>query len=67
MEGERKRYKSLWRESCEQLREHDSAVGEKDAEIEERVEVRGSRVDVEASPAHLPASSHVAPEVPVSG
>ena len=46
------RYKSLWRESCEQLREHDNAVGEKDAEIEalkERIamlEVRGSRVDV---------------------
>ena len=73
VEGERMRYKSLWRESCEQLRDNDSAVGEKDAEIEalaERIvmlELRGSRFYVEASPAHLPASSHVAPEVPVSG
>ena len=30
---ERDKYKSLWRESCEQLREHDELIAKKDAEI----------------------------------
>ena len=33
VEGEKKRYKCLWRESCEQLKKYDDIVAEKEAEI----------------------------------
>ena len=33
VEGEKKKYKCSWRESCEQLKEYDDIVAEKEAEI----------------------------------
>jgi hypothetical protein len=59
VEEGRRKYKSLWRESCEQLREYDDVIAEKEAEIRElkaRMATLGAR---DSGPGSGHASPHM--------
>ena len=58
--GERSKYRSLWRESLEQLRKHDKRMTDKDGEIETpkaRLAALEARCSVPSDPVGAPGES----------